>query len=238
MFVGALHSVKHWRILRLLILIIVAGALALLIAPSSAILLQPRYQNVPAGGTAYFLPAAADQLWRSEVNGPDQLSECFEVYSAQNIVCASAGFDSLRSYFQNLNSSFIIPQMLWDTYQLQPIVVQSLAATIPHLLNRVAVFGLARETFGFQPNAMTTIFQNALTNDWRDGTRWWSGSRFSAVGQYRYGLNVSQVLCPQVRWCSPDVRPHGIFPLVQARSASRSRRGPRKINDSAVDSAE
>ena len=116
MFAGALYSVKSWKRLRLLVLIVIAGALALLIAPSSVVLLQPWSQTVPAGGTAYFLPAAPESLWPSDVNGSDELSECFGEYLPQNIVCASAGFESLRSYFLNLNTSFGIPKMMWETY--------------------------------------------------------------------------------------------------------------------------
>ena len=82
MFAGALHSLKNWKSLRLLVLIIVAGALALLIAPSSAVLLQ-RSQNVPAGGTAYFLPVAPEKMWSNEVNGAEELPECFGEYTVQ-----------------------------------------------------------------------------------------------------------------------------------------------------------
>ena len=39
MFAGIIFSVKSWKRLRLLFLVIVAGILALLIAPSSAVLL-------------------------------------------------------------------------------------------------------------------------------------------------------------------------------------------------------
>ena len=62
MFVGVLCRVKSWRRLRLLLVIGVAAVVALLIAPSSAVLLQPRPQNVPTGGTKYFLPATPDEL--------------------------------------------------------------------------------------------------------------------------------------------------------------------------------
>ena len=168
MFAGALFSIKSWRRLRLLILIIVAGALALLIAPSSAVLLQPRSKTVPAGGTAYFLPAAPDVLWPSEINGSDELSECHREYSAQNIVCASAGFESLRSYFLNFNSSFSLPEMMWRTHSpTQPIMVQSLAAVIPRVLSSGTVIGLSRETAIRQPNAITATFQDSLIGDWR-----------------------------------------------------------------------
>lgn len=85
MLVGALHCFKSWKRLRLLIIIVVAGFLALLIAPAAAVLLQPRIQNVPAGGTSYFLPATPDQLWPSEIDGSGELSECFGEYTTQNM---------------------------------------------------------------------------------------------------------------------------------------------------------
>lgn len=195
MLVGALHCVKSWKRLRLLLVIIMAGFLALLIAPAAAVLLQPRIQSVPAGGTAYFLPATPDQLWPSEVNGSDELSECFGEYAIQNIVCASARFESLRLYFRNFNSSFIVPSMMMDTYAMSPLVFQSLAGKIPRLGNTGSVFGFNRETTILQPNAITAILQDSLTGDWRNGTKDWSGSRFSAGTEYQYAeQRLSSVL--------------------------------------------
>ena len=190
MLVGALHCVKSWKRLSLLAVIIIAGFLALLIAPSAAVLLQPRIQTVPAGGTTYFLPATPDQLWPSEVNGSDELSECFGEYAIQNIVCASAGFESLRGYFMNFNSSFNVPSMMWSTYDMSPLVVQSLAAKTPRLLNSGSVFGFNRETSIIQPNAITAILQESLTGDWHDGTKNWTGNRFSAGREYQYADEV------------------------------------------------
>ena len=186
MLVGALHCVKSWKRLRLLMIIIVAGVLALLIAPAAAVLLQPSIQNVPAGGTAYFLPATPDQLWPSKVDGSDELSECFGEYATQNVLCASAGFESLRLYFMNFNASFNVPFMMLDTYDMSPLVIQSLAGKIPRLINSGTVFGFNRETSIFQPNAVTAILQEYLTGDWRYGTQHWSGSRFSAEREYQY----------------------------------------------------
>lgn len=186
MLVGALHCVKSWKRLRLLIIIIVAGVLALLIAPAAAVLLQPSIQNVPAGGTAYFLPATPDQLWPSKMDGSDELSECFGEYATQNILCASAGFESLRLYFMNFNASFNVPFMMLDTYDMSPLVIQSLAGKIPRLINSGTVFGFNRETSILQPNAVTAILQEYLTGDWRYGTQHWSGSRFSAEREYQY----------------------------------------------------
>ena len=195
MLVGALHCVRSWKRLRLLMVVVVAGFLALLIAPAAAVLLQPRSQNVPAGGTAYFLPATPDQLWPSEVNGSDELSECFGEYAPQNIVCASAGFESLRNYLLNFNSSFNVPSMMFGTFGISPIVIQGLAGKTPRLLNSGTIYGLSRETSILQPNAITAILQDSLTGDWRNGTKYWLGKRFSAVREYRYAdQRLSSVL--------------------------------------------
>ena len=195
MLAGALHCVKSWKKLRLLVLIIVAGCSALLIAPAAAVLLQPRVQNVPAGGTAYFLPATPNQLWPSEVDGSDELQECFGEYAPQNIVCASAGFESLRDYFRNFNSSFDVPQMMMDTYAISPLIFQSLVGKIPRLSNVGSLYGMTRETSIRQPNTITAILQESLTADWRDGTKLWSGPRLSAGREYQFAnQRLSSVL--------------------------------------------
>ena len=186
MVVGALYCVRNWKRLRLFLLIVLAGLLALLIAPSAAVLLQPQSQSVPAGGTAYYLPVTPDQLWPSEVNGSDELSECFGEYSDRNIVCASAGFESFRSYFLNFNTSFIVPSLMWGTSAMSPLVFQSLAGKIPRLLNSGAVFGFSRETSILQPNAVTATLQDSLTGDWRNAAGNWPGSGFSAIREYQY----------------------------------------------------
>lgn len=166
--IGALQSIKSWERLRLLCIIIIAALLALLIAPSAAVLLQPRSQSVPAGGTEYFLPATPDELWPSELDGADELPVCFQEYSARNIACANAGFESLRNYFTNFNSSFAIPSMMLLTDgMLVPLVVQSLGGKIPRLLNAGLLKGFTRETVIFQPHAFTATLQEVLTEDRR-----------------------------------------------------------------------
>lgn len=186
MLVGAWHCVRNWRMLRLFLVIVLAGLLALLIAPSAAVLLQPQSQSVPAGGTTYYLPVTPDQLWPSEVNGSDERSECFGGYSDRNIVCASAGFESVRDYFLNFNASFIVPSFMYGTYGMSPLVVRSLAGKIPRLLNSGSVFGFARETSILQPNAMTATLQDSLTGDWRNARNYWVGNSLSAISEYQY----------------------------------------------------
>ena len=201
MFVGTLHCVRSWKRLRLLVLIIMSGLLALLIAPSAAVLLQPRSQNVPAGRTAYYLPATPDQLWPSELSGDDERSECFGEFATQNIVCPSAGLNSLRSYFQNFNTSFLVPTMMWDTFDISPLVFETLAGKIPRLINSGQVEGFTRDTTMYQPNAITATLQSALTGDWRDATKSVTGHHLVAAKEYRYAdqrLSSVWTTSPQV----------------------------------------
>ncbi len=238
MLVGVLYCVKSWKRLRLLMLIILAGVLALLIAPAAAVLLQPRYQVVPAGGTEYFLPATPDELWPSEVNGSDELSECFGEYAYQNIVCASAAFESIRLYLMNFNSSFT----LTSNSAISSFVIQGLAGTIPRLLSSGTIYGLARETSILQPNAITATLQDSLTGDWRNGTSHWSGNRFSAGREYQYAderlssvLTTSPVVLTR---CAPaqniSVGPVEInFPVKmwETRSVTPSEKGSSQWED-------
>jgi len=163
MFVGALYSVRSWRRLRFLLVIGVAAVIAVLIAPSSAVLLQPRLQNVPAGGTEYFLLAAPDELWPSGVDGNDELPESFDEADARHILCASGGFESLRTYFQNFNSSMDVMLAIVGFANARPIIVQSLSTRIPRLLSTATILGFNRETTIFQADGdHSAIFDSGL----------------------------------------------------------------------------
>ena len=207
MLVGALNCVWNWKNLRLFLVIVLGGSVALLIAPSAAVLLQPQSQSIPAGGTTYYLPVTPDQLWPSEVNGSDERSECFGEYSDRHIVCASAGFESIRNYFLNFNTSFVVPAFMWDMHSMSALVVQSSAGKIPRLVNSNNVFGFTRETSVLQPNAMTATLQDSLTGDWRDATKNWPVSRFSTNRELKYAdqrlssvVTTSPVVFPR---CGP-----------------------------------
>ena len=195
MVVGAWRSVTSWKRMRLLLVIAVASFLAVLIAPSAAILLQPRIQNTPAGGTDYYIPATADELWPSVIDGSDELPECFDEADERHIVCASGGFDSLRTYFKNYNSSMYQPLMLLDFDQMRGIVVESAAARIPRLFLSGTTYGRNRETSMSQANAITATLQESLTQDWNEIAKSKkSGAAIIPANEYKYAFRrVSSV---------------------------------------------
>ena len=182
---------RSWERIRLFVIVVVAATIAVLVGPSSAVLLIPRAQIVPAGGTNYYLPVTPDQLWPSIVDGDDELPECFTEASPQQMVCASGGFASLRGYFRDFNTSFhLLPTMLKSGSSVTPIVVHTSAAKVPSLLNQGFVFGITPKTMITQPNAFTAIMQDSLNGDWRNITRYQTKS----LSQYQYAAEqVSSV---------------------------------------------
>jgi len=150
------------------------------------VLLQPRPQNAPAGGTEYFLPATPDELWPSVVDGNDELPECFNEVDARHILCASGGFESLRTYFQNFNSSMEVTLAMLGFITPRPIIIQSLSVKIPRLTSSGNIVGFNRETSTSQTNAITAIIQQSLTQDWYDTANAGPRQGLSSVKEYRY----------------------------------------------------
>lgn len=120
------------------------------------------------------------------MNESNERSECFGEHSDRNIGCASAEFESVRNYFLNFNASFIVPSFMYGKHSMSPLVVRSLAGKIPRLLNSGTLSGFARETSILQPNAMTATLQDSLSEDWRNATKYWEGSRMSAISESQY----------------------------------------------------
>ena len=79
-----------------------------------------------------------------------------------------------------------MPSMMTANYGLDPVVIQSLAGTVPRLLRPGAIKSWVRESNTYQLSAITAILQDKLTGDWRDAAKKWSESRFSAARDYKY----------------------------------------------------
>lgn len=210
MIIGLAHYFKNgrdiyqsWRRTGLSLLVALAALLAVLIAPSTAILLQPRLQNVPAGHPSYYIPATADQLWPSLLDGMEEPQECFDGNTSTQILCASGGYESLRDFFRVLNTSFTTPPlMLGSGSRFNPLIIKSSAPQIPDLQIHGSVRGWSGETVMHQPNMATSILPSRLREDWRRVAQDWSGSVFSAARQYKFAkrtLSIVSTINPVVR---------------------------------------
>ncbi|KAL2846346.1 hypothetical protein BJX68DRAFT_268810 [Aspergillus pseudodeflectus] len=95
------------RKVALIVVIIIAGIIATLAGPASAVLLVPESQDWSAGGTPFYLSGTEDVLWPSSLAG--DLSElqqlCGNGRSTHLGVCPGGGYQSLWSHWGTLNSS-------------------------------------------------------------------------------------------------------------------------------------
>ena len=188
-------SLRSFRKLRLCIFILLTGVLAAVVGPASAVLLIPRIQAVPSGGTKYFLNGTAEQLWPSIVTSDSQLEVCKQDNSTKYAVCPSGGFESIHSEFSAFNyTSFlgipfngpVLSNVLKSTimrdaatkahswYNFQ---IQSPLSLVPPALSSMSIRGPQSETSVIQPHAATTISQTQLVNAWMDAIAGASGAK-------------------------------------------------------------
>lgn len=98
-------SFKKARRVWLYALIVVAGVIATVIGPATAILMLPRSQNVPAGGISYYLPGTATDFWPDVVNSAFEIDVCSFANATKYAVCPSGGYESLRTTLSTVNYS-------------------------------------------------------------------------------------------------------------------------------------
>lgn len=138
--------------------------LAALIGPFSAVLMIPRSQNFPAGGTQYFLGASADELWPGAVSSDDEIEACFWSNVTQYAVCPSGGYASLRNH-----GTF---HTLYDAWYFRPGVTAdwgvgpSDLALEPTNIMPPMFTHWTQPLCATQPQAYSVILQEVLVRYW------------------------------------------------------------------------
>lgn len=175
-----------WRRCRFYGLLVICGALAATIGPSSAILMLPRSQNFPAGGVSFYLNGSADQFWPSTVIAASEPDYCLFANTTQYAVCPSGGFDSLRQTLKAFNySSFCVGSGGGSRYaplcqakgadgnrEWNNFLVQSSEKLIPPLINGVrSPFWGNNGSAAVQPHAATAVLAQQLVGEWWDTTQ-------------------------------------------------------------------
>lgn len=100
-FYGALRYVTYHgnrvRKVGFITLLIVSGLTAVLAGPASAVLLVPKSQTYPSGGSDLFLNGSANQFWPDDLSG--DISELQQYCSSDNStsfgICPTGGYFSL-----------------------------------------------------------------------------------------------------------------------------------------------
>lgn len=158
--------------IRLTLLLLILVLLAALIGPLTAVLLIPRIQEFPAGGSQYFLNVTAQDLWPDNVSSDTEHEACFWANATQYSVCPSGGYPSLL-----IRNNF---NVMYDTTGIRTGMQAELALgndnflildpleIIPAMLSSGLAKGdaWASSTYACQPNAFSVILQQILIRDW------------------------------------------------------------------------
>lgn len=117
-FYGALKYITYQgnklRKLGFIALLIVCGITSVLAGPATAVLLVPKTQQYPAGGTEFFLNGSAEQFWPSDVSV--DFSEIQQYCSIGNStsfgICPAGGFFSIFERWNAMNYTNFIDQSI------------------------------------------------------------------------------------------------------------------------------
>jgi hypothetical protein len=91
-------------------LVLLAGLIAITAGPAIAVLLIPREQIWPAGGTSYWINGTADDLWPSRIGLEHYMPEegtgifgvaCSSAQAHQNALCPAGGYLSFLNRFSS-----------------------------------------------------------------------------------------------------------------------------------------
>jgi hypothetical protein len=171
---------RFWRKLGFFMLLVLVIAISAVIGPSSAVLLLPRDQTMPAGGTTYFLNGTVGQFWPSVIDASSESSLCSLENATEYAICPGGGHESWHSTFvQTLDySSFC--NFAGDLYAPQcqlkydpdgyTVLIKSRQTKVPPLVSQFQIRGTNFETSAMQPHAATAIMQQQLIRDWYTAT--------------------------------------------------------------------
>ncbi|KAM0716157.1 hypothetical protein Q7P37_008671 [Cladosporium fusiforme] len=209
---GALKwSRTSLRRARFVLLLVLAGVTATAIGPASAVLMLPRVQNVPAGGTSAYLDSSNFQYWPGEVTASTEPEICTFPNATSYAVCPSGGHASLKHNLKTLNYATACRRTgrgfspgcqamgtegnrKWNNF-----LIQSSQSLVPPVLNSFQLLDRYEHTVAIQPHAASVIKMEQLVLDWNSAavaTKRRSLSQF----QWTYGLEtLGSAISPWVR---------------------------------------
>ena len=194
----------------LLMTLVLAGLLAVMAGPATAVLVIPRSRIWPAGGTSFFLQGSDAELWPTYLNyTPDQDSPLCQGSNAMRYgICPSGGYYAFLSHNRQVNISKFMDEPEYDwTYGDIPcdIEINDPTSQIPRIrtLGDIRSEGRLgkRTTFFTQPQIASLVFLKQLTADWWDATQKISWSKPRDSSRYHYAKNLQttvQTQNPQV----------------------------------------
>jgi len=199
LILSAKSCISSWKRSSLLLFLVLTCLLAAVIGPASAVLLLPRIQVIPAGGTSYWLNATVDQLWPTEINASSEDPVCSLPNATDYCICPSGDYESLRTSFGSFwYGKFLSATSVTNslTPQLRALgglqgfsfAVQSRAQLFPVVM----VSGELRDgftgygTYAFQPPFVVATQQQQLLVDWYSAASAYPKQSLSSLAEYRF----------------------------------------------------
>lgn len=202
-FIGSFSWARpSWHRARLYILLVVCGLIAATIGPASAVLMLPREQNIPAGGSSFYLYGRSDQFFPGTVASATEPNFCTLSNATEYGLCPSGGWKSLsktlgafsyRGYDQRTGGDARYSPLrqakgaegnrAWDSF-----MIQSPRNVPPHVINSVrSRYRSDYNTVAIQPHAATAAVMQKLREQWIDGASQRGSGR---NGQYKWTYNL------------------------------------------------
>jgi hypothetical protein len=118
-FYGALMYLafqrNRWSKFSFLVVLVVCGLTSLLAGPASAVLLVPKVQAYPAGGTTFYLNGSVRDFWPYDLSNISELQQFCNSSTSTNLgICPAGGFASLQQQWASLNYTNFIQQNIPD----------------------------------------------------------------------------------------------------------------------------
>ncbi|PPJ54674.1 hypothetical protein CBER1_06003 [Cercospora berteroae] len=97
---GAGICFKNIHRCRFYALLVIAGGLAAVIGPASAVLMLPRQQNLPTAPASFYLNGAMEEVFPNVASSNSELAICNLPNATSYAVCPSGGYESLLHNFK------------------------------------------------------------------------------------------------------------------------------------------
>ncbi|KAL2832904.1 hypothetical protein BDW59DRAFT_180515 [Aspergillus cavernicola] len=209
-------------------IVMVAGLVATLTGPASAVLLVPKSQDWSAGGTRFFLNGTESHFWPDNLSGqmPELQRLCNQDNSTRLGVCPGGGYHSLWTHWGTMNRT------TFQTQHVRPYAkdlsgsrfywpVSSPSSLIPPLYALGDIQpGPNGRTSLVQPHAATAVLLQRLAEDWWGALRARKGLSSNQVDDrtasatFRNAMTVARCGTPQILRAS-DTTAH--FPSIDGR---------------------
>lgn len=193
-------------------LLLVAGLIATTAGPAIAVLLIPREQTWPAGGTKYWINGTAAELWPSRVGLEHYMPElgtgvfgasCSSREAYENALCPAGGYLSLWNRFSS--SDYYRP---WSgapdsRYTPTNLLVWSPDGQVPpYSMVSAQRARVALESSAFSIHGPSAWVAAAINDDWQTAVDALPNDPNSRFSRYRYYSTMRSVIDTQV----PSVR--------------------------------